>query len=152
MVSDGIKSWRFTRFYGNPRLSERSQSWELLKKLSKVDDMPWLDGGDFNEILSVEDKRGGAPQSCGALIAFQACLDGCDLTDLKWRGNRFTWSNRQTSTARIEERLDRFRVNGAWLSQFDVFQVNHMLTIGFDHAIIKMQFGGLGDANLPLKR
>lgn len=56
------KRWRFTGFYGNPDKSLRIFSWELLKRRSldkSVNDLPWLIGGDFNEILYNSDKVGG---------------------------------------------------------------------------------------------
>ena len=44
------KTWRFTGFYAKARRSERSQSWERLRQLNAQSSLPWLCGGDFNEI------------------------------------------------------------------------------------------------------
>ena len=43
--------WRFTGFYAKAKRSERSASWELLRWLRTQSDLPWLCGGDMNEIL-----------------------------------------------------------------------------------------------------
>ena len=51
--------WRFTGFYGNPNPIRKSSSWDLLRRLKAVDNLPWVCGGDFNDILSVEEKMGG---------------------------------------------------------------------------------------------
>ncbi|KAK3210987.1 hypothetical protein Dsin_015693 [Dipteronia sinensis] len=34
--------WHFTGFYGNPNQSNRSFSWELLKRIRWVDKLPWI--------------------------------------------------------------------------------------------------------------
>lgn len=57
--SSGFK-WRITRFYGQPVTHWRKESWDLLKALNRQYQLPWLCFGDFNEILSVEEKWGGA--------------------------------------------------------------------------------------------
>lgn len=79
VVNDRAKVWCFIGFYGSPQSSERAYSWDLLHCLANLNGMTWLIRGDFNEILSVEDKRGGVGRRASAMIAFQACLDGCEL-------------------------------------------------------------------------
>ncbi|KAK4839032.1 hypothetical protein QYF36_018474 [Acer negundo] len=39
---EGKPPWRFSGFYENPNRSVRKDIWELLKRLSRVDDLPWL--------------------------------------------------------------------------------------------------------------
>ena len=51
--------WRITGFYGNPESHGRKESWEELKVLHRKFNLPWLCYGDFNEILSGEEKLGG---------------------------------------------------------------------------------------------
>ncbi|KAH6757435.1 hypothetical protein C2S52_023432 [Perilla frutescens var. hirtella] len=56
------KFWQFTGFYGNPDCSLRTSSWDLIRKLARgtlMDQLPWLVGGDFNEILLCREKQGG---------------------------------------------------------------------------------------------
>lgn len=79
VIIEGSRYWRFIGFYGNPRAADRCQSWELLCRLSDMNGMPWLVGGNFNEILFNEDKIGGANRRSGAMIEFQGRLDGCEL-------------------------------------------------------------------------
>ncbi|KAL0431154.1 UNVERIFIED_CONTAM: hypothetical protein Sradi_0741400 [Sesamum radiatum] len=54
----GNDSWRFTKFYGHPEVAKSKESWNLLRKLSKQSVRPWLCTGDFNEIISKEEKQG----------------------------------------------------------------------------------------------
>ena len=52
--------WRLTGFYGHPVATERCHGWTLLKRLAGFSSLPWLVGGDFNEILCLDEKLGGA--------------------------------------------------------------------------------------------
>lgn len=54
------KRWRFTGFYGYPEESKNDISWNLLAMLKDQCPIPWLCGGDFNEILLASKKKGGA--------------------------------------------------------------------------------------------
>ena len=51
--------WRFTGFYGAPETQLRMESWNLLRELNNRFSVPWLCGGDFNELLKSHEKSGG---------------------------------------------------------------------------------------------
>ena len=53
--------------------------------------MPWVCIGDFNEILSSDEKSGGVPKPLGPMQEFQNTLLHCDLDDLGYHGYRYTW-------------------------------------------------------------
>lgn len=55
-----IGVWRLTGFYGNPKTYKRKESWEMLIRLGQVCDKPWVCIGDFNEMLSINEKEGGS--------------------------------------------------------------------------------------------
>ncbi|KAK7823248.1 hypothetical protein CFP56_035709, partial [Quercus suber] len=55
-------AWRLTGFYGEPKTSRRSEGWNMLRMLSSKPKLPWCCFGDFNELLRVEDKKGGEKQ------------------------------------------------------------------------------------------
>ncbi|KAG8489752.1 hypothetical protein CXB51_017987 [Gossypium anomalum] len=60
-IDVGIKEeensrWRFTGFYGAPEVRNKSMTWELLRRLRRDNSLPWLVGGDFNEILFAHEK------------------------------------------------------------------------------------------------
>ena len=57
---DGYGWWHLTDFYGNPETSRRSKSWNLLKYLRGLFEFPWLVISDFNEIIGLFEKEGGA--------------------------------------------------------------------------------------------
>jgi hypothetical protein len=51
------QQWRFTGFYGYPEIERRTESWDLLKTLAQDKNLPWCIMGDFNDILSNDDKK-----------------------------------------------------------------------------------------------
>ncbi|MCH86334.1 endonuclease/exonuclease/phosphatase family protein [Trifolium medium] len=59
---DSGRLWRFTGFYGYPEHDRRRESWDLLRSLAHDTSLPWCVMGDFNDMLSADDKRGGIPQ------------------------------------------------------------------------------------------
>lgn len=85
----GEREWRFILFNGDLVVSNRHVTWELLKGLSQDPDAPWVVGGDFNEVLSNEEKT-GAPRPERQMMAFRETLDECGLRDLGFNGHKFT--------------------------------------------------------------
>lgn len=102
------KCWRFTGLYGQPKESLRVHTWELLRRLHNSDDPPWVVGGDMNEIMWDSEKKGGLARAVDLMFNFQSVLDECNLRDMGYRGEIFTWCNRRPVADRIFERLDRF--------------------------------------------
>lgn len=50
--------------------------------------------GDFNELLSPDDKFGGRPIILSRALTFKECLDVCNMTDLGFQDPRFMWTNK----------------------------------------------------------
>ncbi|CAL1360133.1 unnamed protein product [Linum trigynum] len=108
ITKEGGAIWRFTGVYGWPESNEKKNTWKLIGDLSNQWSGPWLCGGDFNEILSSEEKSGGQGRDERDMEAFRDCLADTDLKDLGFQGYCFTWENRWRNGGYIEERLDRF--------------------------------------------
>ena len=54
LIKRGMENgWRFTGFYGAPETQLRMESWDLLRALNNQFSVPWLCGGDFNELLNL---------------------------------------------------------------------------------------------------
>ncbi|KAL7129244.1 hypothetical protein ABFS83_13G052300 [Erythranthe nasuta] len=82
MENTSSTKWRFTGIYGCPDSNRRSVTWQLLRSLQSQSYLPWLVGGDFNEILDNSEKQGGAVRQPGRAAPFRETLDECGLTDL----------------------------------------------------------------------
>ena len=65
--------WLFTTVYASPRFGERCLLWNNLKYISSVHNLPWISAGDFNELLSSEEKFGSRPISLYKANLFKEC-------------------------------------------------------------------------------
>ena len=56
IMNNSPTPWRLTGFYGRPKAHLKHESWELLRHLNSKYSMSWLCVGDYNEILSSDEK------------------------------------------------------------------------------------------------
>lgn len=81
--------------------------------------LSWFLGGDFNEILSVEEEKGVAAISYRKCDLFRERIEACNLMDHSFLGHMFTWRGPIFHGGfQIYERLDRALCNGTWRLQF----------------------------------
>lgn len=143
--------WRFTRFYGHPDISQRHFSWDLLRRLQKISEMqniPWLVGGDFNEICYDSEKVGGNRRPVAQMLAFREVLELCELQDLHCLGDAYTWVNRRRQEDLVFERLDRFVGTMNWRLLYPTAKVLSLEFFHSDHRPICLQLNCFS----PLKR
>ncbi|KAL5549098.1 hypothetical protein UlMin_004329 [Ulmus minor] len=100
VTSHDSTCWCFIGLYGNPDTSLKTQSWNLLKRLGDSFSMPWLCGGDLNEILFGHEKQGGAERAQYLMNYFREAINYCKDACL------------------VQERLDRMLGNSGWLDLF----------------------------------
>ena len=81
-----IGKWNLMGFYGNLETHRRDDLWALLERLGKQDDSPWVCIGDFNEVLSVNEKEGGVDRLSRQIEKFRCCLESTGLRDLVYMG------------------------------------------------------------------
>ncbi|KAF5464386.1 hypothetical protein F2P56_014464 [Juglans regia] len=132
-------SWFFTGVYGQPDPSRRHETWNLLRSLKVPSDKGWLLMGDFNEVLSPNEKCGGRIRTDKQIQAFSEVIDDCELLDLGFKGNPFTWCNKREPAQCISERLDRCLANLKWKALFKMASVSHGSVAYSDHVPIKLQ-------------
>lgn len=113
--------------YGSPNKSKRVALWDALAYTLPTTSVLWIAVGDFNALLSTEDKKRECHigQRCPFLGKF---LDGNNLHDLGFHGPPFTWQRERTF-----ERLDRAISNSAWLQSFPNCLVTHLVRIKSNH-------------------
>jgi hypothetical protein len=134
--SDNTDVWRATFVYGEPRRELRHVFWDMLCRLRREWDGPWLCCGDFNEVLLQDEHYGSTDRSVAQMELFRDCLDACNLVDLGYSGPKFTWSNRQDAQCNIRVRLDRGVANGAFSALFEDCNVENIITTSSDHYAI----------------
>ncbi|KAI0488474.1 hypothetical protein KFK09_028307 [Dendrobium nobile] len=104
--------------YGNKSLYERRKLWEMIENYVSYE-MPCLVGGDFNCLISSNEKLGGKS------FVFSKCpqemkefMINNDYHDVGFIGPNYTWCNNKDGLARLWERLDRMWFNSKAIMEF----------------------------------
>ncbi|KAM6550760.1 hypothetical protein CsatB_000568 [Cannabis sativa] len=124
--------WHFCGFYGEPNVSKRRLTWDMLEHLRIVYEGPWLVIGDFNEILSQDDKNKSGYRNESQIEDFRSTLELCALHPLHYKGERYTWA-KSADNESIKERLDWAMVNEAWEDSFSYTSLTHLDYYHSDH-------------------
>ncbi|XP_062167008.1 uncharacterized protein LOC133873303 [Alnus glutinosa] len=132
--------WTFTGFYGHPDRALHKSSRKLLSRLSSLCSSAWLCMGDFNEIVSHHEKVGCAIKNEAHMRFFLLTLEDCNLSDLGYRGSKYTWSNKRDLTVFVKERLDRSVASPDWYANFPNFVVDVLPVSTLDHRLLWLQF------------
>ncbi|KAM6576524.1 hypothetical protein CsatB_028361 [Cannabis sativa] len=136
----GGLSFHFTGFYGHPQVSHRVHTWTLLKRCFDIAPLqPWLVMGDFNEVLSNNDKIGGPIRNQHQIQAFQSTIDLCHLTPLTFEGELCTWTNKCQGAGNVKERLDYGFCNEFWADFYQPVTIKHLDFYHWDHRALKSQ-------------
>lgn len=98
--------------YGLHTVAHRKDLWRQLD--SCVVSSPWLIGGDFNTVFSVEAKFGGNPINSKDIEDGVDWLHHSHLEEVKCMGPRFSWSNRQVGNAGVYSKLYWIFCNEEW--------------------------------------
>ncbi|XP_060210892.1 uncharacterized protein LOC132637893 [Lycium barbarum] len=96
-------------------VEHRKSLWHQLCDLAQQTTIPWLIWGDFNAVLNIQDRLFGAPVTNVEIKDFQDCVQVLNLTEVKWRGEYYTWTNKQRESDMICSRLDRALGNSEWM-------------------------------------
>ena len=91
--SSASTPWRATSFYGHPDAGKHFISWQLLELLKHQYSMPWVMFGDFNEITHSDEKIGWLDRDAKQMEEFRECLNRCELIDLGFTRQNYTWCN-----------------------------------------------------------
>ncbi|KAI9081684.1 hypothetical protein K1719_036338, partial [Acacia pycnantha] len=113
-----------TFVYAIPRSELKQSLWQELLSLSSSMSGSWVLAGDFNDILSADERTGGVGVNFSRIDLFQNRILSCDLSDLGFHGPKFTWRGPQSfNCSRLYERLDRALGNTNFLSEFSACSV-----------------------------
>ncbi|XP_012832647.1 PREDICTED: uncharacterized protein LOC105953522 [Erythranthe guttata] len=119
---------------------ERVPLWEYLTAFSNTLAEPWILGGDFNVIKTLEEKKGGSNTHFLGMQEFNEFLVAAGLTDAGFVGNMFTWSNNQRGRNCIWQRIDRMLLNAEAIASCSIM-VTHLPRIVSDHSPLITKFG-----------
>ncbi|XP_062171126.1 uncharacterized protein LOC133876913 [Alnus glutinosa] len=112
----------------------------LLRYLADLNPSPWFVCGDFNEIVSLSEKSSVSRRSRLQMSLFQSTLRGCNLWDLGFKGQKYTWSNGRDGRDLTLERLDRVVANRDWSGVYNVVEVEVLPRYCSDHSPLIISF------------
>ncbi|RYQ95593.1 hypothetical protein Ahy_B08g090948 [Arachis hypogaea] len=95
--------------------------------------------GDFNDILSQDEKVGLHPQPKIYLDSFRRFVDDNGLIDIDLKGSRYTWYSNPRNNFVTRERLDRVLVNWKWLSLHQNVVLKAAPAISSDHCALILE-------------
>lgn len=93
-------------------------------------------GGDFNAILSQDDKQGGNPTASKVIDDFRSFVFDNALSDILPSNGQFAWTNRRNF--QIASRLDRFFSWYEWILHKYTFSSNILSLSGSNHFPISL--------------
>ncbi|GER30020.1 RNA-directed DNA polymerase (reversetranscriptase)-related family protein [Striga asiatica] len=114
----------------------REEQWLKLCRDKSQWGHTWFLGGDFNDIASNSEKRGGNFRTQGSLRAFNSFIQNMGMEDIPFIGHPFTWSNNRQGDDFIEERIDRVFSSPMWALTFPKSQVTHIPLHSSDHCLL----------------
>lgn len=133
ILNDLTTPWRLTGFYSKSKEHQKHESWSYLRQLHSRALLPWVFIGDYNEILTSDEKQGRLPKAVRLMEDFQHALLHCGLIDLGFSGNKFTWRNGRPGDAFVQEILDRASATVEWRELFPHSKITHLQAAYLDH-------------------
>ncbi|MCI22282.1 transposon TX1 putative protein, partial [Trifolium medium] len=100
----------------------------------------WCVVGDFNAVVSSEERRGVAIEMArnGEMRAFGGFIEEMNLIDLPCLGRRFTWYH---ANGRSMSRLDRVLVSTEWLDSWGMCSLWVLPRDVSDHCPLVLKYG-----------
>lgn len=108
----GLKC-HITFIYASNFLLDREKLWADIAKEAKLIDNPWFVIGDFYNILSATEKKGGSTVPFRQISGFINCIAEAGLVDIPVKGFKYTWGRKGLAT-----KLDRTLCNDKFLDIF----------------------------------
>ncbi|KAL8154887.1 hypothetical protein AgCh_000296 [Apium graveolens] len=121
--NEQLGRWGYTGYYGFPERARRMEAWNMLRELSVASELPWCILGDFNDIVSLQEKRGGKQQPRRLMEGFWDAIMDSGLHDLGFTGDIFTWERSRGTDKWVQERLDRGMATQQWRNMFPLGEV-----------------------------
>ncbi|XVF60779.1 hypothetical protein PTKIN_Ptkin08bG0075900 [Pterospermum kingtungense] len=119
-------------FNGHFVTGQRMVTWNLLCFLASASSLPWFVAGDFNEILSNQEKVGGLVRPAIQFARFREAIQDCSLLESPVLGSQYTWQ-RKIGQEVVLERIDRGFSTQSWLDLYPSSVEKHLITSSSDH-------------------
>ncbi|XP_027096192.1 uncharacterized protein [Coffea arabica] len=128
--------WWFIGIYASCDNQIRKQQWQVIERLKRLWGERWLIAGDFNDIVSNEEKWGGSSRLESSFQDFKQFINGNHLLDIGFVGHPWTWSNNWEQGGDIKQRLDRGLCSYPWSQVYEKIHCTHIASYASDHSIL----------------
>ncbi|XP_057871389.2 uncharacterized protein LOC131077832 [Cryptomeria japonica] len=129
----------FSNIYAPTDLPGKTHLWDHINFVRSLEPfLPWILAGDFNVVISMDEKRGGLARLDPSSLLLRDNIGLLNLVDVKPINGVFTWNNRRCGDEAISERLDRFLVSYYWMSRRWTTSSDILDWRGSDHWPIKL--------------
>ncbi|VFQ72543.1 unnamed protein product [Cuscuta campestris] len=98
--------------YGLHTKEERRELWTTISNLAESTHSPWIMGGDFNAISSINHHKGKSSPCLASISEFDHCINSNGLIDPPYSGSPYTWLGNR-SLGKVWRRLDKIFYNSA---------------------------------------
>lgn len=112
----------------------------------------WLIYGDFNVVIYPQDKLLGNPITYAETQDFTNCIQVLQISELSWKCDYYTWSNKQHGSDRVSSRVDRVFGNFKWMMQWGHVQTEYDLPLISDRSPMMISIiVAAKDGKIPLR-
>lgn len=136
-----------TVVYAHNQINKRRELWNHIKRLSNTINELCMVIGDYNNVLTMEDKIGGCPVQEVEYYDLEDMMKVVGLFEYTTHGNHHTWSNKHTNWI-IYSRIGKDICDKNWFLKFPNSEIEILAPDIFDHAPLKVAM----DPNIPSKK
>lgn len=115
----------YTVIYAKDTNAERATLWPTLISLGNAIQEPLILSGDFNSVLSTENKL-GSQVAPGETQEFRDFVKTMHLTPIRFKGFYFLFYNKQEQAHRVYSRIDWNSGNYQWLQMCGTLEVKYL--------------------------
>ncbi|RYR42019.1 hypothetical protein Ahy_A08g038468 [Arachis hypogaea] len=130
------KIWMCNFIYRNPCFGRRKKQWRAITTNNCNEGESQLFIGDFNDILSQEEKIGLHPKPQSQVREFKQFVGMNYLMDLDLKGERFTWFSNPRNRFITRDKIDRALANWKWRALYQHVLLTALPAISSDHCPI----------------
>ncbi|XP_010462654.1 PREDICTED: uncharacterized protein LOC104743246 [Camelina sativa] len=138
-VGEGTDIMHLVVVYTDPTVSRRSGLWDKLREMLHGILEPVVVGGDFNTILRLDERTGGNGRVSLDSLAFGEWVNASSLTDMGFKGSKFTWRRGCVESTYVAKRLDRVFCNAHARLKWQDALVLHLPFLASDYAPLFLQ-------------
>ncbi|KAJ6411592.1 hypothetical protein OIU84_008219 [Salix udensis] len=126
---------KLTIVYGDNTPAGREALWEYIERTSMDHSaIPWLIMGDFNAVLSPDDRQGGRQDWCNHHNAFGNSIQEAELFQTSYTGMRYTWHNGHAAKTSILRKLDWVFSNSTFYTSWPTAKTHFYPRNASDHS------------------